>query len=64
MSADRKRRLDVEEPGVPVGRQQAGLNPYTGRQYSQRYYDILAKRQGVMLRSMQLPTGMQLHQRG
>lgn len=44
---DRKRKLDVaglssEENGAQFG----GVNPYTGRQYSSKYYQILAKRKG------------------
>jgi hypothetical protein len=48
MSADRKRKLDIEEPaGAAVRpRLDGGINPYTGRAYSQRYYDILDKRKG------------------
>lgn len=52
---DRKRKLDVLEQdagkrfhaangsAVPG---QASLNPYTGRPYSGRYYEILSKRKG------------------
>jgi len=64
MSADRKRKLDVEpkeEQPIDIKRKlEAGikglvkaepvvptLNPFTGRQYSQRYYDILHKRLGA-----------------
>ena len=54
---DRKRKLDVlglgaedDATGVnvtvtPPASQQA-LNPYTGRPYSAKYYDILSKRKG------------------
>jgi len=37
-----KRKLDVPDAGRP-----SGMNPYTGRPYSQRYYDILSKRVGL-----------------
>lgn len=41
--SDRKRKLDVlsaeEEPKMQI-------NPHTGRPYSKKYYDILAKRKG------------------
>jgi pre-mRNA-splicing factor ATP-dependent RNA helicase DHX15/PRP43 len=37
---DRKRRLDVEEPTE----KKIATNPYTGRPYSKRYYEILEKR--------------------
>ncbi len=45
---DRKRRLDLGdgEAAVAAERQNPGINPYTGRQYSQKYYDILTKRLG------------------
>lgn len=59
---DRKRKLDVFEQDAGkrfhgangaahggVGTTipgQASLNPYTGRPYSGRYYDILSKRKG------------------
>jgi pre-mRNA-splicing factor ATP-dependent RNA helicase DHX15/PRP43 len=40
---ERKRKLDVE--GISEKREdKKGTNPYTGRQYSQRYYSILEKR--------------------
>jgi pre-mRNA-splicing factor ATP-dependent RNA helicase DHX15/PRP43 len=50
--AERKRKLDIADDsaakradiagmGTP-----AGINPYTGKTYSQRYYDILQKRTG------------------
>lgn len=48
---DRKRKLDIYE-AAPAGvtvvppASQPTVNPYTGRQYSQKYYDILAKRKG------------------
>ena len=59
---DRKRKLDVFEQDAGKRFQgangaayggigttipgQAALNPYTGRPYSGRYYDILSKRKG------------------
>jgi hypothetical protein len=55
---ERKRKLDVYESapqgnGGGYGQQTAappagdsGINPYNGRQYSQRYYQILSTRQG------------------
>ena len=55
--ADRKRKLDIYEappvmnpaaaavPGVGNG-VAPGINPYTGKAYSQRYYQILNTRQG------------------
>ena len=59
---DRKRKLDVFEQDASKRFQsvngsahggigstmpgQAALNPYTGRPYSGRYYEILAKRKG------------------
>lgn len=59
---DRKRKLDVFEQDASKRLQgangaahggigmtvpgQAALNPYTGRPYSGRYYDILSKRKG------------------
>lgn len=55
--ADRKRKLDLENDDGPSKRSMVhgldvdgnGINPYTGRQYSQRYYEILAKRKGKAL---------------
>ncbi|GFR40936.1 hypothetical protein Agub_g1596 [Astrephomene gubernaculifera] len=54
MSGDRKRKLDYSEdsgrPGPgPMGDGAAGggVNYFTGRPYSQRYYDILSKRHGL-----------------
>eukprot|EP00892_Ulva_mutabilis_P006507 jgi/Ulvmu1/4228/UM191_0001.1 len=49
MSGPRKRKLDVETPAVGFD-SKAGtpsINPYTSRIYSQKYHDILAKRQGL-----------------
>ncbi|KAL6765945.1 DEAH-box nuclear pre-mRNA splicing factor [Haematococcus lacustris] len=46
MSSDRKRKLDVGD--TRDGRDSAPhVNPYTGRPYSTRYYDILEKRKGL-----------------
>jgi len=39
---DRKRKLDIDGPQDK--QQKVGTNPYTGRQYSQKYYQILEKR--------------------
>lgn len=53
MSGDRKRKLDYsEEPkrsGLGTSRDAApdGVNFFTGRTYSQRYYDILTKRRDL-----------------
>lgn len=49
---DRKRKLEVyDTPAAPVAAAQppaeGGVNPFTGRAYSTRYYDILATRQGI-----------------
>ena len=54
---NRKRKIDLlgvgaeeAQPGVivsPPASQQSALNLYTGRPYSQKYYDILAKRKGA-----------------
>lgn len=47
-SADRKRKLDVGGgPGDDAARTNPTVNPYNGKLYSQRYYDILAKRQDL-----------------
>jgi pre-mRNA-splicing factor ATP-dependent RNA helicase DHX15/PRP43 len=52
---DRKRKLDLgdADPSVKRGASEGGgaggedgLNPYTGRPYSPRYYEILEKRKG------------------
>lgn len=49
----RKRKLDLQEqekdPNDLKKSIQSGMNPYTGREYSSRYYDILAGRQGACL---------------
>jgi hypothetical protein len=49
---DRKRKLEVETeqpPAAPpaVSDGTGGINPYTGKPYGSRYYDILDKRQGA-----------------
>eukprot|EP00879_Flechtneria_rotunda_P028515 GHRR01030640.1.p1 GENE.GHRR01030640.1~~GHRR01030640.1.p1 ORF type:complete len:256 (+),score=70.38 GHRR01030640.1:83-850(+) len=44
---DRKRKLDMDDgPGkrLEVDIANGGISPYTGKPYSQRYYDILKKR--------------------
>ena len=52
---ERKRKLDVFDD-KPTGFSsqppplRAGVNPFTGRPYSARYFDILAKRKGRFLR--------------
>lgn len=48
----RKRKLDLQEQEKDPHLKksiQSGMNPYTGREYSSRYYDILAGRQGACL---------------
>ncbi|KAG1671776.1 hypothetical protein FOA52_000153 [Chlamydomonas sp. UWO 241] len=50
--AERKRKLDIggEDEAVAAvnaARANPSLNPYNGRTYSQRYYDILSKRVGL-----------------
>jgi len=50
MSGTRKRKLDVDAPAAGYnskgGPEVPLINPHTSRPYSQRYYDILSKRQG------------------
>lgn len=50
---DRKRRLDLGDADPAAAKRAAsvpppedGANPYTGRPYSPRYFEILAKRKG------------------
>lgn len=51
---ERKRKLEVYESntgapngGVPAGQpEEQTINPYTGRPYTKRYFDILAGRKG------------------
>lgn len=52
--AERKRKLEVDDS--PAGKKQellpeddptGGINPYTGKAYSSKYYEILKKRKGV-----------------
>ena len=46
--SDRKRKLDVFSGDAPASTNGvATVNPYTGRPYSQKYYDILQKRKGA-----------------
>lgn len=55
---ERKRKLDLgdADPSLKQGRgapgagaeEDSGFNPYTGRPYSPRYYEILAKRKGEL----------------
>ncbi len=49
---ERKRKLEVESDLEERKRAhgEATVNPYTGRPYTQRYYDILEKRQGGLVR--------------
>ena len=44
--SDRKRKLDIFSDTAPPVSVQPTTNPHTGRPYSNRYYDILAKRKG------------------
>lgn len=45
--ADRKRKLDVFAGDAAAAQNGSALvSPLTGRPYSQRYHDILAKRKG------------------
>jgi hypothetical protein len=49
---DRKRKLDVFTSDAPSSTNGAAtVNPYTGRPYSQKYYDILQKRKGAVHRT-------------
>lgn len=53
--SDRKRKLDVgaeDGPAAKAANMPATpqINPYTGRPYSARYYDILSKRTGTLNR--------------
>lgn len=53
--ADRKRKLEVDnspaakkqETLLPEDDPTGGINPYTGKAYSGRYYEILKKRKGM-----------------
>lgn len=45
---ERKRKLDVYEGFSNGAAKQPTVNPYTGRVYSAKYYEILEKRQGVI----------------
>jgi pre-mRNA-splicing factor ATP-dependent RNA helicase DHX15/PRP43 len=51
--AERKRKLDIVDESAAKRSEvtagmgtPAGINPYTGKSYSKRYYDILEKRTG------------------
>lgn len=45
---DRKRKLDVVDVSGSLASQPGrGVNPCTGRPYSNKYYEILEKRMGV-----------------
>jgi hypothetical protein len=49
---ERKRKLDIadEKPfHGNINGSESQVNPFTGKAYSQRYYDILAGRQGAFL---------------
>lgn len=46
---ERKRKLDFDNSAQPDGAAKPVMNPLTGRLLSQRYHDILAKRQGMTL---------------
>ena len=49
MASERKRKLEVYEGSQQNGAAAVGqqaVNPYTNKLYSQKYYDILAKRRG------------------
>jgi hypothetical protein len=62
---DRKRKLDVFTGGVEG--QQNGtnlINPFTGRPYSQQYFNILEKRKGKVSLSLLLPDFFQVRQIG
>lgn len=51
---DRKRKLEVmPEPEPSNGQQKPTMNPYNGKLYSQRYHDILEKRQGAQRTSVE-----------
>lgn len=51
MSAPRKRKLEMDTPATGFeskpGADTPSINPYTSRIYSQKYHDILSKRQGA-----------------
>jgi hypothetical protein len=57
--SERKRKLEVDE--APSKKVQSapdptgGINPYTGRPYSSRYYEILEKRKGGPALRLRLP---------
>jgi hypothetical protein len=53
--AERKRKLEVDDSPsakkqellLPQDDPTGGINPYTGKPYSLKYYEILTKRKGV-----------------
>ena len=50
--SERKRKLSLfdtppEAPATSAPAAASGINPYTARPFSQRYYDILEKRKGL-----------------
>lgn len=67
---ERKRKLEVDDG--PSKKQETalmdgyvdptgGINPYTGKAYSKRYYDILQKRRGKLLTAPSLCDAMCPH---
>ena len=63
---ERKRKLDVYDNGTTGFSSQppplrAGVNPFTGRPYSARYFDILSKRKGRQPLSINLELQQAAH---
>ncbi len=57
LSMERKRKLDIsnEKPfNENMNGSESQMNPFTGKAYSQRYYDILAGREGEFLFRLQM----------